>query len=365
MADTSLKKTPLHAAHVAAGARMVEFGGWSMPVQYTGILEEHRAVREAAGLFDVSHMGEIRLQGPDALELVQRLITNDASRMSAGQVIYSPMCLETGGVVDDLLVYRMGSDDYLLVVNASNTEKDLAWVRRHAAGNVTVTDQSPETAQLALQGPRAVSILQPLTDVDLGKMQYYWFDRGRVGGIECIISRTGYTGEDGFELYLPPEKAEELWNGLLEAGKETGLAPVGLGARDTLRFEACMPLYGHELTEHSTPLEAGLGRFVNLDKPDFTGKEALARQRAEGLKRKLVGVEMIDRGVPRAGYAVVNDGSPIGRVTSGSFSPTLNKNLAMAFVETPYAAAGQELGVTIREKVYRARVVPRPFYKKR
>ncbi|KKM09021.1 glycine cleavage system protein T [Clostridiales bacterium PH28_bin88] len=343
---------------------MVEFGGWSMPVQYTGILEEHRAVREAAGLFDVSHMGEIRLQGPDALGLVQRLITNDASGMSAGQVIYSPMCLETGGVVDDLLVYRMGSDDYLLVVNASNTEKDLAWVRRHAAGNVTVTDQSPETAQLALQGPRAVSILQPLADVDLGKIKYYWFDRGRVGGIECVISRTGYTGEDGFELYLPPEKAEELWNGLLAAGKEAGLAPVGLGARDTLRFEACMPLYGHELTEQSTPLEAGLGRFVSLDKPDFTGKEALARQQAEGLKRKLVGLEMIDRGVPRAGYPVVLDGTTIGQVTSGSFSPTLNKNLAMAFVETPYAAAGREVGVTIREKVYRARVVPRPFYKK-
>ncbi|MEW6662425.1 MAG: glycine cleavage system aminomethyltransferase GcvT [Bacillota bacterium] len=356
-----LKKTPLYHVHIATGAKIVEFGGWAMPVQYSGIIDEHKAVRSKAGLFDVSHMGELRLQGPEALKAVQLLITNDASRMQTGQIIYSPMCLDSGGVVDDLLVYRLGSEDFLLVVNASNTEKDLEWIRQHCPEDVTITDQSSSTAQLAIQGPLAGEILQRLTGVDLASIKYYRFAFGQVSGVECLISRTGYTGEDGFELYFDAKYAADLWHKIMAAGLPVGLVPIGLGARDTLRFEAGLPLYGQELSEKITPLEAGLGRFVKLPKEDFIGRQALLAQEAHGIPRKLVGLEMIDRGIPRGGYPVIAQGQEIGVVTSGTFAPWVGKNLAMALIR--YGAEG-DLEVSIRGRGYRCQIIPLPFYKR-
>jgi len=358
-----VKKTPLYALHLAAGAKMVDFAGWMMPIQYRGILEEHRAVREQAGLFDVSHMGEIRISGPGSMELVQRLITNDACSLPHGRVLYSPMCQPDGGLVDDLLVYRMGELDFLLVVNAANKDKDLAWIRSHG-GAVLIEDQSDTTAQLAIQGPLAATILQRLTPVDLTPIRYYSYVHGRVSGEDCLISRTGYTGEDGFEIYLSPEAAPRLWERLLTAGTAEGLQPVGLGARDTLRFEAALPLYGQELSEGTTPLEAGLDKFIAWHKEDFIGRAALLAQREAGLTRKLVGLAMVDRGIPRPGYPVRCENREIGFITSGTFAPTLGQNLAMAYVEKAYAGVDQGVEVVIRDKGHKARVVPRPFYKR-
>jgi len=362
---TELKRTPLYELHVAAGAKMVDFGGWEMPVQYSGIIDEHQTVRQAAGLFDVSHMGEITVKGQGALAFLEKLLPNRIARLAPGQILYSPMCYDHGGTVDDLLVYKEDEEDYLLVVNAGNTDKDYQWIKAQAPAGVEVENISAKVAQIAIQGPKATAILQPLTAVDLGSIRYYWFTRGEVAGIPCIISRTGYTGEDGWELYCPPEQAAKLWQTILTEGAEAGLKPIGLGARDTLRFEAAMPLYGHELSEDISPLEAGLKRFIALDKPeDFIGKAALSAQEAAGLKRRLVGLEMIERGIARQGYPVVFEGREVGLVTSGTMAPTLGKNLALALVSKELAQPGQELGVMIRNKEVKAKVIALPFYKR-
>lgn len=360
----NLGKTPLYGVHSAAGAKIIEFGGWAMPVQYSGIMEEHRAVRERAGLFDVSHMGEIELRGAGAESLLQRLITNDVSVMEEGRIIYSLMCNETGGVVDDIMVYRLSADRYMLVVNAANTQKDLEWIRGCAGGNAVIADVSGETVLLALQGPRSAEILGAVAGFSPDTIRYYRFVEGQVAGAGCIVSRTGYTGEDGFELFIPAGDAAGVWQALMEAGLSYGLAPAGLGARDILRLEASLPLYGHELSDDITPLEAGLGRFVKLAKGDFTGREALLRQSREGIPRKLAGLCMEDRGIPRAGYQVVIAGSPAGWVTSGTYSPTLDAGLAMAYLP-PGTKEGESASVVIRGRECRARVVPMPFYKRK
>jgi len=368
LSDREGKRTPLYEEHLEAGARMVEFGGWIMPVQYAGILEEHRAVRTRAGLFDVSHMGEIEIRGPDAFRLVQRLISNDASLAKGDRVIYSPMCYPDGGTVDDILVYPQGEDKFLLVVNAANTAKDLEWIQEQAedmGADVAITDLSPATVQLALQGPEAEAILQPLTDVNLGDLGYYRWTRGRVQGTQCLISRTGYTGEDGFELYLDPAEGPRMWRGLLEAGRDRGVVPCGLGARDVLRLEAALPLYGHELGPHITPVEAGLGRFVRPEKGEFNGREVLKQQKEVGAPRSLVGLVMLGRGIPRQDYPVSRGDNVVGRVTSGSHAPVLGKNIALALVEKGYAQEGEELTVNIRGREHSARVVPLPFYSRK
>ncbi len=359
-----LRQTPLNAIHRQLGAKMVPFGGWDMPVQYAGILEEHRAVRSKAGLFDVSHMGEVALEGPDALEAIQHLLCNDMSRLDEGQVKYAALCTQAGTFVDDLTVARMAEDRFLLTVNASNTARDLAWVRAHARGRVTVWDRSDETALLALQGPAALAILQPLTPVNLKAIKYYWLARGTVLGVEAIISRTGYTGEDGFELYVRADKAEKLWEGLLEAGRPHGLQPCGLGARDTLRLEAKMVLYGNDIDEQHTVLEADLAWIVKFNKGEFIGRNALMRQQEEGVRRKLVGFEMVGRGIPRHGYPIAKGGVPIGEVTSGTMAPWLNKPIGLGYVPVEHAALGAEFDVIIRDQPVPARVVATPFYKR-
>lgn len=362
-----LKKTPLFEIHRKYGGKIVDFGGWALPVQFTGIIEEHRAVREAAGLFDVSHMGEIEVSGPQALEFVNHLITNDASALAVEQIIYSPMCYDHGGIIDDLLVYRLGPERLMLVVNAANTEKDFEYIKPAAArfAGAQVVDRSNSWAQLALQGPNAERILQRLTRTDLSQIKYYGF-KSRVGvaGSGCLISRTGYTGEDGFEIYCSPEEAANLWDEIMEAGEDDDLIPCGLGARDTLRFEAKMPLYGHELNQNTTPLEAGLGYFVKLDKPDFIGRQALIGQKAEGIKKKLIGFEMTERGIPRAGYPIHTDGREVGVVSSGTYAPTLDKNLGLGYVPIELAGPGTEIEIMIRGRPVRAVVVKTPFYRR-
>ncbi|MBX6353867.1 MAG: glycine cleavage system aminomethyltransferase GcvT [Thermoflavifilum sp.] len=360
----TLKRTPLFPLYARYGAKTVEFGGWEMPVQFTSILQEHEAVRTRAGLFDVSHMGEVEVCGSDAAAFLQRLVTNDVSRLAPGMAMYSPVCYPHGGCVDDVLVYCLAPDRYGVVVNAANTEKDLAWFREQAAGfSVTLTDRSDEVALLALQGPQAESILQPLTQADLSQMRYYRFTQADVAGVSALISRTGYTGEDGFELYVPAASAQTLWEALVQAGEPHGMALCGLGARDTLRLEARLPLYGHELSESITPLEAGLGTFVKLDKGDFIGREALARQKQEGVTRKIVGIELVDRGIPRAEQPVLADGQVIGHVTSGTMSPTLKLPIGLALVDVRYAEIGRMLQVDVRGKLLAAKVVKTPFYK--
>lgn len=363
----ALKRTPLYEAHKQLGARLVEFGGWEMPVQYSGILDEHRAVRQRAGLFDVSHMGEFRVEGPAALDFLQGLVPNDVSRLVDNQALYSQICRPDGGTLDDLIIYRLGEDRYMVVVNAGTMEKDWAWFSEHATGRdgVTLTNISAETALVALQGPLATQIIQPLTETPLSEIAYYHCRSGAVADIECIISRTGYTGEEGFELYCSSERVAALWNALLEAGKPYGLLPAGLGARDTLRLEAGYCLYDHELTEAITPLEAGLGWTVKLNKgSDFIGREALAREKQEGLRRKLVGIEPRDRGIPRAGYAILRDGQRIGSVTSGTMCPTLERPAALGYVSPADATPGTEVEIEIRGKAVPAVIVPLPFYKR-
>lgn len=362
---TALKRTPLYDEHRALGARMVEFGGWEMPVQYSGILDEHRAVRTRAGLFDVSHMGEFKVEGAEAEKFLQYLVPNDVSRLSNQQALYSQLCLPNGGTIDDLLIYKLADNHYMLVVNAANIEKDFAWVEQQARNfDVNVTNQSDTTALLALQGPEAQAILQPLTSIDLSGIRYYHFAPGEVDGIHCIISRTGYTGEDGFELYCAPVDVAKLWRDLLAAGKERGLLPAGLGARDTLRLEAGYCLYGHELDENTNPLEAGLGWTVKLNKGDFLCRDALQQTKEQGLRKKLVGIEMVDRGVVRGGYAIYDGDRQIGTVTSGAPSPTLNKNIGMGYVDTANATPGKQVQIDIRGKRAAAQIVALPFYKR-
>lgn len=361
---TEVKVTPLYNAHLAVGAKMVEFGGWLMPVQYEGILKEHQTVRSAAGLFDVSHMGEIEVSGSGARSFIQKIITNDLSRLHPGSALYTPMCHPEGGTVDDLLVYQLEVDRYLLVVNASNTEKDYLWLTNQVPEDVTILNVSGQTGQLALQGPLALQILQKLTPINLSEIAYFNFVQGQVQGVHCLISRTGYTGEDGFELYFAAEQAEILWQAILAAGLPEGLKPVGLGARDTLRFEACLALYGHELTDSISPVMAGLGWTVKFNKPEFAGRESLLKEKEAGPGHKLVGLEMIDRGIPRQGYSISQEGQEVGWITSGTFAPTIGKNLGLGYVAVQWAEVGTELDVLVRGKPLKARVVPKPFYKR-
>ena len=361
--EAPLKRTPLNAVHRGMGAKMVPFGGWDMPVQYRGILEEHRAVRSAAGLFDVSHMGEVEFVGAGAVAALQRLSCNDISRLRIGQVQYSALTTEAGTFVDDLTVYRLADDRYLVTLNASNIAKDVRWMRDHAA-EAEIIDRSDETALVAIQGPKALAILQTLTAVDLGAMPYYWFGRGAVAGEGAMLSRTGYTGEDGFEIYLSPERVASVWGALLEAGTPIGLLPCGLGARDTLRLEAKMALYGNDIDEEHTVLEADLGWIVKFQKGDFVGRDALLRQKAEGVARKLVGFEMLGRGIARSHYPILKQGVRIGEVTSGAPSPWLNKPIGLGYVESGHAATGTEIDILIRDQPVAARIVQTPFYKR-
>jgi len=361
-----LRQTALCAAHEALGARMVDFGGWYMPVQYSGVMEEHRAVREAAGLFDVSHMGEIRVRGPQACGFLEWLTPNAPSALAFGQCHYTFLLNERGTVLDDLLIYRFAESDFLLVVNASNQDADLAWIQAQAdTFDVSIENEGPATSQLAIQGPRAEAILSRVLGIDLAGIRYYWFTRLAAPSGEMLVSRTGYTGEDGFEIYLPWQAAEPLWNALLEAGKDDGLLPAGLGARDTLRLEARMALYGHELDAQTTPLEAGLGWVIKWDKGDFIGRKALLEQKAAGLPRKLVCLEMTERGVPRQGYPLLHQGQTVGVVSSGTHSPTLNRPIAMGFLPPGLSQAGTELHIAIRGKAHGMRVVLGPFYKRK
>jgi aminomethyltransferase len=370
MAETSsssgsLKRTPLFDVESELGGKMVDFGGWELPVQYSSILEEHQAVRERAGLFDVSHMGEITVTGNHALEFLQKLTCNDVSKLEDGRIHYNGLLYPNGGFVDDILIYRNGAKDYFVVVNASNADKDFEYMREAAKEfDVDVKNVSENYAQIAIQGPKAEAILQPLTDVDLASMKYYRFGKGKVEGVDAIVSRTGYTGEDGFEVYVAPAEASKIFRRLLEAGKEFGILPAGLGARDTLRLEAKMALYGNDIDDATTPLEADLGWIVKLDKGDFLGRDVLDRERADGLPKKLVGFEMVDRGIARHGYPVVENGKEIGIVTSGTHSPTLKKAIGLAYVPPEKAEIGNELSILIRGKETKARIVPTPFYKR-
>lgn len=371
MSETELKKTPLNAVHRALGGKMVDFGGWDMPVQYpAGVIEEHMRCRTHSGLFDVSHMGEIWVDGPGAIRFVNRLTTNDVTRLVDGQAHYSALTNENGGTVDDLLVYRFGEEKLLLVVNAATTEKDWGWINsRHIDDDDCVlTNASGDFCQIAIQGPDAIAILQKLTDTDLLSVGYYHFTEGWVDGVESIISRTGYTGEDGFEVYAAPEFAEQLWNKLLETGgygSDGGTLPCGLAARNTLRLEAAMSLYGHELGDDISTFEANLGWITKLDKEGgFTGREKLSEQKASGLKRKIAGFEMTEPGIARDGYDVYFGDSRIGVVTSGSPAPFLKKNIGLAFLPPDFAKAGQEIKIDVRGKRLGAIVVPTPFYKR-
>lgn len=358
-----LKRTPLHDEHLALGGKLVPFAGYEMPVHYpTGITAEHRAVRSAAGLFDVSHMGEFEVRGPGALDLVQYVTTNDATRLEVGQAQYSTLLAEDGTLLDDLLVYRF-PDHYLLVVNASNRARDLAWIRRFAERfDVELHDRSDEIALLALQGPAAARILARLTDVDLESIGYYRFREGTVDGRTAVLSRTGYTGEDGFELYVANPDAAPLWKSLLQAGAEDGLIATGLGARDSLRLEMGYALYGNDLDERRTPLEAGLGWVVKLDKGDFVGRDALRRQKEQGVAERLAGFRLLERGFPRHGYPLRYEGQPAGEVTSGVLSPSLGQGIGMAYLPVAAARPGTRIEVVIRDQAVPAEVVRPPFY---
>ncbi len=362
------KRTALNAAHRRAGARMVEFGGWDMPVEYSGIVEEHLAVRKRAGLFDVSHMGEIEVRGPKALALLQYLTSNDVSRLKAFQAQYSALMNPQGSAVDDCVVHRLGETEFFLCVNAANTDKDFAYILEHnpfaAGSDVEIRNVSKCYSQLALQGPLAAEILQALAETDLHSLKYYTFRGSVCCGVSGWLARTGYTGEDGFEFYFAPSESESVWQMLLEKGKPYGLLPAGLGARNTLRLEAAYPLYGNELDDETTLLEANLGWITKWDKGDFLGREALAGQRESGVKKKLVGFEMLDRGIGRDGYPIWVEGKPCGRVTSGSYAPFLKKNIGLAYVPSQHAGPGQEFEIEIRGKRARARQVPLPFYKR-
>jgi aminomethyltransferase len=343
---------------------MVEFGGWEMPVQYSGVLEEHRAVRQAAGLFDVSHMGEIEVRGPEARQLVDFVTTNDASKLTAGQAQYSALLYEHGGFVDDILVHKIADEHYFLCVNAANQDKDHEHISGHNQFRASVENAGERYAQISVQGPRALKILQKLTRVDLTSISYYHFTDDAVSGAASRIARTGYTGEDGFELYIAPQDAPRLWDEILAAGAEFGIKPAGLGARNTLRLEARMALYGHEIHASVTPWEAGLAWIVKLDKGNFIGREALVKQKVQGVTRKLIGFEMRGRGVARDGYEVWLDGLPAGWVTSGGPSPTLNKNIGLCYLPSGQAEIGRTIHVMVRGQPVEAVTVPTPFYKR-
>ncbi|MBM7620129.1 aminomethyltransferase [Bacillus tianshenii] len=360
---TELKRTPLFEVYKDHGAKTIDFGGWDLPVQFSSIKEEHEAVRTKAGLFDVSHMGEIEVKGKDSLPYLQKMMTNDVSKLKDGGAQYTAMCYENGGTVDDLLVYKKADEDYLLVVNASNIEKDFDWLTSKVTEEVTVTNVSDSIAQLAIQGPLAEESLQKLTSTDLSQIKFFKFNENvEINGIPALVSRTGYTGEDGFEIYCASEDAVELWNAIL---KDENVIPCGLGARDTLRFEANLALYGQELSKDITPLEAGIGFAVKVNKEeDFFGKEVLKDQKENGVPRKLVGIEMIDKGIPRHGYEVFVGEEQIGEVTTGTQSPTLKKNIGLALLNKEFTELETEVEVQVRKKRLKAKVVKTPFYQR-
>lgn len=361
----ALKRTPLFNDYKQS-AKTVDFGGWEMPVSFSGIKNEHEAVRNAAGIFDVSHMGELLVEGKDALENLQMLLTNDLSKLSDNQAQYNAMCTEDGGTVDDLIVYRRSETSYLLVLNAANIDSDIAWIKEHVKGDLTLTNQSEETALLAVQGPKAIELLQTLTSTNLAEIRPFRFQENvEIASFPVFASRTGYTGEDGFELYVEAHLASRLWAAILQAGEPFGLLPCGLGARDTLRFEAKLALYGQELSRDISPIEAGIGFAVKVDKEkDFIGKRVLKRQKEEGASRKLVGIEMIGRGIPRTDYVVYVGDNKVGFVTTGTQSPTLGRNVGLVLIDAKFSALGTEIEVDIRGKRVLAKVVKTPFYKR-
>jgi aminomethyltransferase len=365
MSDTStLKRTPLHGVHLLHNARMVDFGGWEMPLQYTGIIQEHQAVRTAVGLFDVSHMGEIEVRGPQALDLVNYVATNNAAKLQAGQAQYAGLLYETGCFVDDILVHKVSETEYFLCVNASNQDKDFEHIAALNRFDCEVVNAGPRYAQLAVQGPRALQVVNRVTRDDVSVLKYYRFTDTDAAGHPARVARTGYTGEDGFELYVAPEHAEPVWRALLAAGAAAGIQPCGLGARNTLRLEAAMALYGHEIDASITPLEAGLGWIVKFDKGDFVGRAALEKQQEAGIKRKLTGFVMMDRGIGRDGYEVRVDGEAAGWVTSGGPSPTLNQNIGLCYLPVEAAGPGRTIEIVIRDRPVAAVTVPIPFYKR-
>jgi len=358
-----MKKTAFNNIHKQLGAKLVEFAGYEMPVQYEGIIAEHKAVRESVGVFDVSHMGEVEIRGKDAFAFVQKLTTNDVSKLSKGKVQYSAMCYENGGVVDDLLVYHCG-DYYMLVINASNIDKDIAWMKKNASGDVEIKDITDDTSLLAIQGKNALTTLRKLTDTDLSKIEYYHFEFAKMAGQDVIISHTGYTGEKVcFEIYMSSDikKSEDMWNAIFEAGKEFNIKPIGLGARDTLRLEYAFRLYGNDMDENSHPIEAGLGWITKLDKGDFIGRDAILKAKEAGLKRKLVGFIINDRAVARHGYEVRSGDNKVGFVASGSPSPMLGKNIGLAYVDEGFNKIGNEIEIMIRDKRVKAEIVKTPF----
>jgi aminomethyltransferase len=363
-AASPLRTTPLHATHLRMGAKMVDFGGWDMPVQYSGVLEEHHAVRRRVGLFDVSHMGEIEIRGPEALRLVNYAATNDAARLKIGQIQYSALLYEHGGFVDDILVHKVADDHYFLCVNAANQDKDYAHINAHNTFDAVVENAGSHYAQLAVQGPHALATLQKLTPLPLAPMRYYSFAGHSVSGAPARIARTGYTGEDGFEIYIAPQHAARVWDELLACGAEFGIRPCGLGARNTLRLEAKMALYGHEIHASITPWEADLEWIVKLDKGPFIGREALLRQRERGVTRKLIGFEMTERGIGRDGYEVFLGGAGAGWVTSGGPAPTLGKNIGLCYLPAAHAEIGRTIHVLVRGQTVAARTVATPFYKR-
>ncbi len=363
-AASELKKTPLFDVHRSLNAKLVDFGGWNMPVQYSGILQEHNAVRTAVGLFDVSHMGEIEIRGPEAAQLVDHVSTNNAAKLKVGQAHYSALLYEHGGFVDDILVHKVSDTNFFLCVNASNQEKDFDHIRSQSRWDAKVDFASDRYAQIAIQGPKALDTLQKLTETNLKEIKYYWFADGAVSGVPARIAHTGYTGEDGFEIYVPPDAATQLWNELLNAGEEFGIKPCGLGARNTLRLEAKMALYGHEITASTNPFEADLGWIVKMEKADFVGRPALEKTLQQGITRKLVGFEMQDRGIGRDGYEVWLDGKPAGWVTSGGPSPTLNRNIGLCYLPIERAIPGEPIQVLIRNSPVAAVTVATPFYKR-
>lgn len=362
------KRTALYDMHVKYGGDVVDYAGWELSTKFEGLVAEHNTVRNSVGMFDVSHMGEVEIKGPDAIKFTQYLMTNDLTSIGDGQIIYTFFCNENGGVVDDLLVYKYNNEHVLLVVNAGNTDKDVAWIEKHAAGfDVVVKNLSDDIAEVAVQGPFAQKVLQKISNINLDEIKFFHFIDGvEIAGVKTIVSRTGYTGEDGFEVYMSNEDAVTVWEAVMEAGKDEELKPVGLGCRDTLRFEANLPLYGNELGDDITPLEAGFGFFVKLDVDgDFIGKDALKKQKAEGLKRKVVGFEMIGKGIPRHGYPVVADGKEIGFVTTGYAAPTVGKTIGLAMVDIAYADLDSKIEIQIRNKTSEAKVISRKFLDRR
>src|ERR1022692_3352280 len=372
VAATPIRKTALNAVHRQLGAKMVDFSGWDMPVEYPkfgGLMKEHLAVRNGVGVFDVSHMGDIRVHGTQALAAVQHITMNDASKLAIGQCQYSAMLYPEGTFVDDVIVHRLGEDDYLLVINAGTREKDVNWVIENTrAFDCAVEHLSDDYTQIAIQGPKGEATLQKLTDADLSQVKFYWFTHGTVCGLpNTPIARTGYTAEDGFEIYIPSDEATSarVWNEVMQAGEEFGIVPCGLGSRNTLRLEGALSLYGHEISDSINVWEARLDRFVKMEKGDFIGREALEQAKASGSKRTLVGLESVERGIPRDGYKVLNlDGKEIGCVTSGSYAPFLKKNIALAYVPCEHSALGSEVTVEIRSQPVKCKVIPTPFYKR-